>query len=229
MAKNYFKHDFGARNDVKLTNLLAELGYKGYGVYWALLEYLYENNGEIPEESIQNISKTLRVSFKFCRKVIENYSLFEKIGSTYVSIRAQNELKSMGEKSVKARESALNRWQDGCERIATPNANAMLKKEKRREEREDKSKPDTFVSDHYSFVQSLMSNILWLNQAGKMLSVTSPEYMRQLMTEFNQHLATSFETKKSEKDFASHFVNWARLVLQDRRKGNNNPESAPLN
>ena len=40
----YFSHDSNARNDEKVLMLRAKHGWEGYGLYWALVEMMFENN-----------------------------------------------------------------------------------------------------------------------------------------------------------------------------------------
>jgi hypothetical protein len=43
----YFTHDFFARKDPKCIALLKDFGMVGYGVYWSLIEIMYEQGGKI--------------------------------------------------------------------------------------------------------------------------------------------------------------------------------------
>lgn len=40
----YFSHNVNARNDEKIMALRAEFGYEGYGLFWCLLEMMFEND-----------------------------------------------------------------------------------------------------------------------------------------------------------------------------------------
>lgn len=43
----YFPHDFFARKDPKCIALIKDFGMSGYGVYWSLVEMMYEQGGKI--------------------------------------------------------------------------------------------------------------------------------------------------------------------------------------
>ncbi len=43
----YFSHDYNTRNDFKIKKMIMKLGYTAYGVYWALIEDLYNNDNNI--------------------------------------------------------------------------------------------------------------------------------------------------------------------------------------
>jgi hypothetical protein len=52
--KEYFSHDYNAREDQKIKKLLFVHSWVGYGLYWAIIETLYNNGGylELNYESI---------------------------------------------------------------------------------------------------------------------------------------------------------------------------------
>lgn len=57
MAQNWFKHDYGARNDADLLELRAECGWKGYGLFYAIIETMAENEkGAIDLDKIGGLS-----------------------------------------------------------------------------------------------------------------------------------------------------------------------------
>ena len=43
----YFSHDYNARSDAKIKRMIYSLGIEGYGIYWALIEDLYNNENSI--------------------------------------------------------------------------------------------------------------------------------------------------------------------------------------
>jgi hypothetical protein len=38
----YFSHDYNARNDEKIIKLIQKEGWEAYGIYWAVVEKIYE-------------------------------------------------------------------------------------------------------------------------------------------------------------------------------------------
>ena len=44
----YFSHDYNARADIKIKKVIINHGYEGYGIYWALIEDLYQNANAMP-------------------------------------------------------------------------------------------------------------------------------------------------------------------------------------
>jgi hypothetical protein len=47
MAKEYFSHDYNARNDPKCVALIKDFGAAGYGIFWFLVEVMNEHGGKI--------------------------------------------------------------------------------------------------------------------------------------------------------------------------------------
>ena len=47
----YFSHDYNSRNDEKIKSLLRKHGMQGYGLFWALIEDLYNNANALRTDS----------------------------------------------------------------------------------------------------------------------------------------------------------------------------------
>ncbi len=67
------------------------------------------------------------------------------------------------------------------------------------------------------WIEKYMLDGKWLEDCGKSLSVGKPTVMNYL-SQFRTHLGTQKVEQKSEEDFRSHFMNWAR-----KQKGTNRP------
>ena len=65
MAKDsfWFRHDYNARNDEKILELMSEYGAESYGIYWMIIETMAENeNGCIKSSLIGGLSHGFRVA-----------------------------------------------------------------------------------------------------------------------------------------------------------------------
>ncbi len=49
---DWFRHDIYAHLDIKVRKLIRRGGYEAYGVYWFIVELLYENGGEMNVEDL---------------------------------------------------------------------------------------------------------------------------------------------------------------------------------
>ena len=105
----YFSHDYTARQDEKIINLLIDLGYEGYGIFWAVIELLYQNDGYFINKC-DRIAFAIQAESDIVKKVVSKYDLF-KFNDQYIySDSILDRLDQRNEKSDKARESALKRW-----------------------------------------------------------------------------------------------------------------------
>jgi hypothetical protein len=117
MAKDtfYFSHDYNSRNDEKIKFLLRKHGITGYGLFWAIIEDLY-NNANALRTDYEGIAYDFRIECDLVKSVINDFDLFVFDDDTFGSLSVQKRLEERDSKSVKARESASKRW---------TNANAM--------------------------------------------------------------------------------------------------------
>lgn len=141
MAKDtfYFSHDYNARNDIKIKKLISKHGLIGYGVYWALIEDLY-NNTNVLHLDYDCISYDLRVEKNLVESIINEFDLFQIEGNIFGSLSVQRRLEQRNEKSVKARESVLKRWNKDKEDtnvLPTHNDGNTIKERKGKEIKEN--------------------------------------------------------------------------------------------
>lgn len=108
--KNYFSHDFNARNDIKLKKVNMELGMNGIGLYWCIIECLYENNGYLELDQIDLLAYELRVEKKLIDDLINNYDLFRKNKKSFYSKSVLQRLEKINEISRKNKENVSKRW-----------------------------------------------------------------------------------------------------------------------
>lgn len=50
---NWFKHDINTQRDIKIRKLLKAEGYLGYGLFWNIVEAIYDNGGSLTEKEAQ--------------------------------------------------------------------------------------------------------------------------------------------------------------------------------
>lgn len=142
----YLKHDYGARNDPKLVKAAQKHGIAALGVYWCLVEMLYEQGGQLPME-LDVLAYDLRVSEDLVKSIIADFGLFQNDGKTFWSNAAKSRLAQRAEKIEIARAagkaSAMKR-KAGAEKSTdverTLNGRSTRRGEERREEdkREEK-------------------------------------------------------------------------------------------
>lgn len=122
----FFSHDFGARNDPKLQNLMMEHGCEGIGVYWCIVEQMYEQGGQLPLSSCKSIAYTLHVSCDFVESVINDFLLFDNDGENFWSESVKSRLDKRAEISEKRREAGKKGWQKTFNNVQTLSNNEQM-------------------------------------------------------------------------------------------------------
>lgn len=126
----YFSHDYNARNDEKIKRLIRKHGMQGYGVFWAIVEDLY-NNANALRMDYDGIAYDLRSDSELVASVIKDFDLFIFSDDFFGSNSVQERLDQRNTKSESARKSANYRWQ---------NANAMQTQSESNAKKERKGK-----------------------------------------------------------------------------------------
>jgi len=94
----YFPHDYHARYDPKLMRLRMEIGPVGDGIYWDLVEMLYEEGGILALKDIPFIAKTLNTTAELVEKVVKTSELFIVTEKDFYSGSLINRLKHINKK-----------------------------------------------------------------------------------------------------------------------------------
>ena len=126
----YFAHDYNARNDPKLQNVLFDLGVEGIGVFWCIIEQLYEQGGKLPLHYCKSIAFALHVDFKCVERLVNDYGLFKNDGENMWSESVLNRLNRRSEVSEKRKLAALARWRQGIENQSQTQAPASYRQVK---------------------------------------------------------------------------------------------------
>jgi hypothetical protein len=140
----YFSHDSNARNDVKCLHLRKVLGWEGYGIYWALIEKLREENEHrIPLKNVPLISFEFNISEEKINSVINLFDLFVIENDAFFSarlLRSMEEYKSTktrlseaGKRGVQARlNQGLNNASTGFKQLKERKVKESKEKERKR-------------------------------------------------------------------------------------------------
>jgi hypothetical protein len=107
MADNtfYFSHDYNARMDEKIKELIYHHGYLGYGLYWALIEDLY-NNANALRRNYDRIASDYKTDSFIVESIIHDFDLFV-IGAGSAGVRAARTAAALGVKVAIAEDKQL--------------------------------------------------------------------------------------------------------------------------
>ncbi|RYE28449.1 MAG: DUF4373 domain-containing protein, partial [Sphingobacteriales bacterium] len=138
----YFSHDYNARNDRKMVKLRLKLKMEGVGIYWSLVEMLYEEGGKLPFSEVSIIAVEWRAKESVIEQVIKDFDLFENDGESFWSESVKRRLDKRFEKSEKAKASASHRWRNANAMRTHTDGNAI----KERKGKENKGKDNKSIS-----------------------------------------------------------------------------------
>ena len=174
----YFSHDHNSRTDPKIKRLLARHGMQGYGIFWAIVEDLY-NNANALQTDYETIAFDLRVDASVVQSIIEDFNLFSFDGETLWSASVERRLIERNNKSEKARQSALSRWNkmpDDANAMRTHSDSNAIKERKGKErkvkksiikgegEKNWKNDFDTYIEEMRTARKELFKNTEWLEK-----------------------------------------------------------------
>jgi len=182
MAKDtyYFSHDYNARFDEKIKSLIRKHGMLGYGCFWAIVEDLY-NNTNVLRTDFDSIAFDLRITKEQAESIITEFDLFTFEGDYFRSESVSRRLSERNEKSNKARESVLKRWnkhKNDTNVLQSHNDSNTIKerKEKERKEKEIKVESNTRDLSIYGNFETVSKNItedeIFLTEAAHLLNTT---------------------------------------------------------
>lgn len=141
----YFTHDYNARTDSRIKNLIRKHKMLGYGIYWAIIEDLYQNANAL-QTDFEGIAFDLHTNEEIIRSVVCDFDLFIINDGIFSSVSVQRRLELRNEKSNKARLSAMNRWNKNANALQTHTDSTAINKSKVNESKVKK----------YNFHQSLI-------------------------------------------------------------------------
>ena len=106
----YINHKISNRSEYVFRKLIERKGAAAYGVYWYILEELYESGGKMLFEEIEPISKALCVRKDFVASVIKSFSLFQYDSESFWSDEVIEQIAKRQKLKNKRKEAANKRW-----------------------------------------------------------------------------------------------------------------------
>jgi hypothetical protein len=143
----YFSHDYNARNDEKIKRLIRKHGMVGYGIFWSIVEDLY-NNANALRLDYEGIAYDLRSDSDTVYSVINDFDLFVFDVNSFGSLSVQKRLDERNDKSIKARESANKRW-NNANALQTQSDSNAIKERKGNENKENKIESTCLTFDEF--------------------------------------------------------------------------------
>jgi len=214
----YFSHDANAKDDVKILQLRMEMGWEGYGLFWALIEMLRNESEFRMLKHYKSIAFALHTHEDSIKKLINDFDLFQLDEQYFWSESLLKRMELKEERSEKMREAAKKRWNKDIDANAMQmhslsNAQAMQLKEKKGKEIKEKeikgNENKLNEESHNQIFRDLWNNMIWLESMAMKHKATIDQ-VRNHLNEFRQECILKAEFKVSEKDAKEHFFNWIK-------------------
>lgn len=209
----YFTHDYGARNDPKLINLQIKHGMTGIGVFWCIIEMLFEEGGELPLE-YERIAFALRTDTNVIKSVIEDFGLFIIEENMLSSVSVLKRIEIRNEKSLKAKESANHRWDKYRSNANAQNNDANALKNDAIKEINKGNKINKGKTNFDLFFDSLYNDENWhqlvIDTDKRFFS--SDDVKTNFKAFYDWRRVTGDYNPQSETDVKKYFANWCKTA-----------------
>ena len=126
MKKTYFTHQSNSFTDIKIIKMRSKLGIQSYGIFWALLELLFNEENKLCIDDYSVLAFTLQCDPDILKQVIEDFDLFVIEDNCFYSKRLNNHIEEINNKSNKAKENANKRWSNANAMQSHSNSNASI-------------------------------------------------------------------------------------------------------
>ena len=98
----YIPHEISMRSTTEVMNLIEKEGPAGYGIYWALMEYLRVQDGYIGDiQALKTLKRELKIRQTKLDKVLHGYGLFVCNGNTFYSPKLNEVMKPFEQRRAK--------------------------------------------------------------------------------------------------------------------------------
>lgn len=172
----FFKHEFNSRNDPKLLKIKRKLKMEGIGIYWCLIEILYERNGYLRPEELEDICYFEHIDTEKAKEVMK-LAEFKKSENGYYLSGVIKRIEKREEYSMKQRTKANKRWK---KEAPTPDWYEDYENEKEKKNEQEKEEENV------------------KKKAADKIHKKYPEYM-ELIAKSLQEKTTPEEEKKLNK------------------------------
>jgi hypothetical protein len=208
----YFSHDYNARGDRRMVNLLMKCGVAGIGIYWSIVEMLYEERGYLMLTECERIAFELRTDANAVLAVIES-SLFEKDEEKFWSDSVLRRLNKRNEKTIKARESAILRWENETAMRSHSDGNAnKVKKSKVNNNNSTNGRPPNLPPEIlekavYNCEEYILSNPIEFERIC-MVTKKSPDSAKESLRKYHLWHVENEKYPKGKKACVAGFEKW---------------------
>lgn len=237
----YFQHDYNARNDPKLQAVMIKYGLAGIGAFWCIVEMLYEQDGTLPITSIPSIAFILHADEEMLKNIVCKMDLFECNKKFFWSRSVRKRLGIINEISDIRRKAAEKRWKSSKKSDA--NAMQMQCKSNAKAQNNDANAMQTECKCNAIKEKEIKGNDIkditptpcarsareeeLFQEFGQMQSAWEEIAMKfgkdipslkKILQDFILECRAKGTAHSSISDLRCHFVDWARIQIQQQEK-----------
>lgn len=121
---SFFRHYVNAKQDEKIIQLLRKEQWQGYGIYWALLEFLTPIKDHKAKCEYDAIAWDLRVDEEIIKRIVENYGLFVVKNGYFWSKSLTSQLDETAENIKRKKAAASRAGKSSAEKRKAANTNS---------------------------------------------------------------------------------------------------------
>ena len=221
----YFPHDYNAMQDEKIKMLIRKHGMEGYGIFWAIVEMLY-NNANALRTDYEGIAFDVRTNCEKIESIVNDFDLFIVDGDTFGSMSIERRLNERKEKSRKAKESASYRWNNANALRTECDGNA-IKEKKVKENKEIKVNditvsPETKIKNEAfeKFNKWLDSETTFVRKIKK--QITEEQFMKLKKTYNSTQIMNTILNLENYKDATKKYTSVYLTVNNWLKRDTNN-------
>lgn len=219
---SYFPHDTHMRHNPEIISLIESENASGYGVYWAILEYLRtQEDYKGDTRAIRGIARQIRSRLDKVIRVLNNYGLFVVEGSSFYS-PALNEMmqpleqkrarKKMRQKSDGMQQKNDRVFQVSCKPLEiSPYSDKVKESKEKKKETSNKEKGDVAVPLAWErYVDELAKEQQWkeIMAMRSTLGRVFVDRFAEVLQHFKRHvLAVGSEDRIRSLSDAKHYFN----------------------
>ena len=109
----YIPHEISMRSTTEVMNLIEKEGPAGYGIYWALMEYLRVQDDYIGDiQALKTLKRELKIRQTKLDKVLYGYGLFVCNGNTFYSPKLNEVMKPFEQRRASIEAYKRNKQKD---------------------------------------------------------------------------------------------------------------------
>lgn len=204
----YFSHDYNSRTDDKIKCLIRKHGMLGYGLFWAIIEDLY-NNANALRTDYEGIAYELRTNENIVKSIIEEFDLFKISDGFFGSLSVQRRLEERNSKSIKAKESAFKRWNKDANALPPYSECNAIKEIKESKGNESIFKPTQEQIEKFNKFKEYIHQETVYSRIAMNLRI-NPNEILHCVNEFTDTCYGSIIEQKHVIGLEQYFINWVK-------------------